>query len=310
MDSQLTPYYDRLCNRQFVLLQCANLLLSFVFYALVGLLPKLAAFYHLDPLALPALPVGQAAVLCLTVGMCLSGPCVGWLVERYRRNRMFVYATALLGIGLLLLPLLVSHSLPPAVWLPVCLASGMCYGVAGRVLTCILIIDKTESRNRTRAGLISATVSLCGAALGVMSVFALSVLSMLYVEVALAAALLLAIVCVRVLSFPFRAPIEGVRMVSLDRFFLPSAWPWFCFTALAALVAGMVVGGWHATQPDTTFLSEVLLPLVGYGLLATQMLGRMTQRGQHCQRGTLLSTFFMAQNAGLPLGFVLAQVSF
>lgn len=308
MDSQLTPVYNHLCNREFLLLQGANLLLSFVFYALVGLLPKLALFYHCDQLVLGTLPVGLTAVLCLVVGMCLSGPSVGWLVEHYRRNRMFVYAAALFGISIVLLPLMVSRCLPPALWLLLCLVAGMCYGVAGRVLTCILIIDKTESFNRNRAGLVSAVVSLFGVLLGVVAVFALSQLSMLYVEIALAACLLVAIVCVRVLNFPFRTPIEDVQPMSFDRFFLPGAWPWFCFIVLAAIVVGMIMGRYHALVPDTSFLSQVLLPMVGYGVLAVEMLKNMTERGLHCQRSTLLSTFFMAQNAGLPIGLVLSQL--
>lgn len=309
MDTQLTPYHNKLWNSGFLLLQCANVLLSFVFYALMGLLPKLTFFYSADTTQLGVLPVGGVAVLCMAVGISLSGPYVGWLVERFRRNRMFVYSTCLLAVCLVLLPFSVRRNFTVVVWLLLLsLCVGMLYGVAGRVLTCTLIIDKTESFNRTQAGLVSSAASLVGALAGLASVFILCRLPMLYVEVFFVVVLLLAVVCVRVLRFPFRAPIETARPFSLDRFFQPSAWPWFCCMALAAGFVGFLAGRYHGIMPGTRFLSEVLLPIVGFGILANRILKIMTERGSHCQRGTLLSTCFMAQNAGIPLGFALAQM--
>lgn len=309
MDSQLTPVYNRLLNRDFLLLQCANLLLSVSFWAVVSLYPLLESYYLLGKTTISN-PVCTIALICLVLGICVSGLHVAWLVERYRRNHVFLFSTFLFGLILLFMLLDVKSGFSMFQWCFLSFIAGSLYGVAGRVLTCTLLIDKTESFNRTRAGLISAFISILALLIVHVFLFSLSTLPLFTLQIILVLTLLLSMLCIRMLEFPFRAPIERTTLISFDRFFQSESLPWFFCVSAAAILVGYLIGRNHGILPFTILLSHVIFPVIGYGIFSIRILQIMTQCGKHCQRSTLLSTFFMAHNAGLTLGFALSKINF
>lgn len=301
MDTQLTPYHNKLLNSGFFLLQCANALLTFLFYWFVDSVFREGGCVWSASHA-------SVAILGLTAGLCLSGTYVGWLVERFRRNRVCVNATCLFGLCFLLLKLPVDGRTACWIRMLLCPLAGWFFGIAGRVLTCTLVIDKTESFNRTRAGLVTFSVSLLGTFLSVVLFPLLMFVPMVTVVLLICALLLGAVLCIRVLRFPFRTPIETAHPFSLDRFFLPSIWPWFVCLILAAVVVGILASCYQPLNFGKSLLSDVLFPLLGYAIFGLSVLRLLTTNGLHCQRGTILSTCFMAQNVGIPLGYALAQI--
>lgn len=152
MDTQYTPTYNRLWNREFTLLTIAELLLCISCYMTIPLLPfRLTTEEHASSC------LASFTIVTFIIGVCISGFFGSWLIQNYRRNKVFLVSAICLGATILGLSAFefqeqpIVREIEEYTLLAICFASGAVFGTAKRVLSCTLLIDKTESCNRTDA---------------------------------------------------------------------------------------------------------------------------------------------------------------
>lgn len=242
----------------------ANLLLTMSVYLMVPVLPEwMRTEYSGEKPLIIGLVMGVFAL-----GMFALGPFCSYLVQRFRRNHVCMYALLCVSLCSAVFCYAEHEDIRISIsqLLVLRFSQGALFGLAKMVLTSTLIIDTCESFKRTEAnhsaawfgrfavslgpmtGLIIASCYGCGWAFGVSA--ALGVCAVLLVSS---------------VRFPFRSPAEDVKMVSLDRFFLPAGFPLFFNLVFITMVAGLVF--------------SMRLPLHYYGLLmAGFMLALLAQR--------------------------------
>lgn len=128
------------------------------------------------------------------------------------------------------------------------------FGQAKRVLSCTLLIDKTESCHRTEANYTAIWTARMMVVAGPILAMQLSnpAQNTLFYGVG-AVASLVAVLLVLTVKFPFRAPEEGTRVISIDRFFLPSGWN----VAIVIALMGGAFGILMVTHASNEFLLAV-----------------------------------------------------
>lgn len=252
MDNQYTPTYHRLWNHEFVVLLVAEMLLCLSCYMTVPTLPfRLLAAGSQD------INWALMTMAAFVVGMCLSGLFGCWLIQRYRRNKVFFLSACLLAACIFafsLLDMSANYAATPHlpyVVLATCTASGCAFGSAKRVLSCTLLIDKTESCNRTEANYVAIWIARMTVVAGPVATISLrhEMPNTWFYGTAAAIALASATLVMSV-KFPFRAPEEGTHIISFDRFFLPKSWNVALVITLMAASLGIVI--------STRFNLEVL----------------------------------------------------
>lgn len=223
-----------LWHREFWNIAVAELLLSASVYCYLPALPM--DFYH----------AGQpwstivSCFLGYMVGLFLLGGLVYHLIQRYRRNHVCelgLLFTAALQAAFYFLPQL--HQ--PVYFLLVSLVSGAFIGLSQMVLLSTLVIDKTESFQRTEANYIVSWFNRLALAIGplagivVYQFFGINIVFLTSAGLALAALLFIASV-----HFPFKTPDDDQKLFSCDRFFLKSGFPlfanFFCLTFATGLM--------------------------------------------------------------------------
>jgi hypothetical protein len=192
-------------------------------------------------------------------------------VQRYRRNMMCVWAillTAGIQIGLYYI------DKSDAAVFPVILLqrvlTGALFGVAQMILASTLIIDTSESFQRTEANHSASWFSRFALSLGPMAGILVYQLygfeALLLTSVACAAG---AVVLILFVHFPFRSPAENIQLFSFDRFFLPQSWPLFINLMVITVLAGMLM---------TTGLSEHFYGMMMAGFLLALLAQRFAFR--------------------------------
>ncbi len=252
---------DKLWTRHFRRICIANLLL---FISLYSLFPALAPA-EAKRLELPVAQIG-VTYLFLTLGMFLIGPFHAYLVDAYKRKRVYIFsgammAAATVGYGMVddFLQLLL-----------LCLAQGVAFGMAATA-GITLAIDMTGSALRSAGNVAFAWTGclgmIIGAALGseLYAVYEFSTL--LYVSVGTGVTGILFMAGVYV---PFRAPIV-TRLYSFDRFFLFRGWVPALNLILIAFVPGLLIPMVHSYLEEyLRWQTDVYLPFfvpVGVGFL-------------------------------------------
>ena len=249
MNNQDTPVHIRLWHHDFWLLVVANLLLTMSVYMLIPTFPQwLMGEQQFTP--------GQTglSMAVFAVGLYLLGAQCSWLVQRFRRNVVCMWAIAALALNVLVLgyfsPL---TSFPKALIQRFTL--GAAFGLAQMILSSTLIIDTCESHQRTEANFGAAWFSRFALSLGPVAGLAIAFLPaesyltplgcrlsqitpVLFVSGILA---LVSVLLISRVSFPFRTPEEGVSVASLDRFFLPSGFLLFFNLLLISMVVGLTL---------------------------------------------------------------------
>ena len=264
MNSQSTPVHIRLWHREFWLMAIANFLLTTSVYMLVPTMPQ----WLLKVQAFSPVETG-IAMAAFGFGLFTLGIFVSFLVQHYRRNQVCVIAViavaALIGLLYYLdgqlfqfcdLQLVIIQRF----------ALGAAFGLAQMVLTSTLIIDTSESFQRTEANHSAAWFSRFALSIGPMAGLLLERLVtyhvMLLAAMGCAAVVVLLILLVH---FPFRAPEEDVPMVSLDRFFLPHGFPLFVNLQLITLAVGILF---------SVMLSELFFAMMMVGFLGALLAQR------------------------------------
>ena len=253
MDTQNTPVHISLWHADFWILAIANLLITMSVYMLIPILP----IWMLGTAGLSQQAVGTVMGV-YGIGLFLLGGFCNWLVQRYRRNRVCLWAIALVFLSLLGC-WLVERELQQS-WLQYRLllflriVLGAAFGLVQMILSSTLIIDKSESFQRTEANHASAWFGRFALSLGPMLgiVFARTSFSPLFASAALA---LVAYLLLATVKFPFRTPDDGVKKISGDRFFLPDAKWLFLNLFLICLSVGILM----STQYTAMFFAMVMV---------------------------------------------------
>ena len=253
MDTQNTPVHISLWHADFWILAIANLLITMSVYMLIPILP----IWMLGTAGLSQQAVGTVMGV-YGIGLFLLGGFCNWLVQRYRRNRVCLWAIALVFLSLLGC-WLVERELQQS-WLQYRLllflriVLGAAFGLVQMILSSTLIIDKSESFQRTEANHASAWFGRFALSLGPMLgiVFARTSFSPLFASAALALA---AYILLATVKFPFRTPDDGVKKISGDRFFLPDAKWLFLNLFLICLSVGILM----STQYTAMFYAMVMV---------------------------------------------------
>lgn len=282
MNSQSTPVHIRLWHRDFWLMAIANFLLTMSVYLLVPTLPH----WLLMEQKFSPLETG-IAMASFGFGLFALGMFVSFLVQHYRRNQVCVGAviavSALIGLLYYLNGLRFQFCDLQMIILQR-FALGAAFGLAQMVLTSTLIIDTSESFQRTEANHSAAWFSRFALSLGPMTGLLLERLVSYHV-VLLAAMGCAAVVAVLILMvhFPFRAPEDDVPTVSLDRFFLPHGFPLFVNLQLITLAMGIL----FSTISSELFFAMMMVGFLG-ALLAQRFVFRNAELKSEVITGLIL----------------------
>ena len=253
MDTQNTPVHISLWHADFWILAITNLLITMSVYMLIPILPV----WMLGSAGFSQQAVGVVMGV-YGIGLFLLGGFCNWLVQRYRRNRVCLWAIALVFLALLgcwLVERELHQSwLQYRVLLFLRLVLGAGFGLVQMILSSTLIIDKSESFQRTEANHASAWFGRFALSLGPMLsiVFARTTFSPILASAALALA---AYILLATVKFPFRTPDDGVKKISGDRFFLPVAKWLFLNLFLICLSVGILM----STQFTAMFYAMVMV---------------------------------------------------
>ena len=240
MNSQSTPVHIRLWHKDFWLMAIANFLLAMTVYMLVPTMPR----WLMEIQNFSAQEAG-IAMAAFGVGLFALGAFVSYMVQHYRRNLVCIVAVlieALLITALYYIDGLHMRVADPMVVYVQRFAQGAVFGLAQMVLTSTLIIDTSESFQRTEANHSAAWFSRFALSMGPMAGLLIGrVAGFHYVLLGTMACALAVVVLVLLVNFPFRTPQDDIPTVSLDRFFLPHGFPLFFNLQLVTLAVGMIL---------------------------------------------------------------------
>lgn len=239
MYTQNTPIHVSLWHRGFWLLAIANMLLSMSVYMFIPVMP----LWLMNRLGMDPLSVGVAMGV-YGVGVFLLGGFCSYLIQRYRRNRVCIWSVIGMMVCLALL-WVVTDVVPcckPWMVYVLRLCVGALFGLADMVLASTLIIDQCESFQRTEANYAASWFRRFALSLGpVLSIYCYHVYGFSRVLLLSGITALVSIILIRIVKFPFKAPDETMTVVSLDRFFLPQAFPLFLNLLMVSTLFGMIV---------------------------------------------------------------------
>ena len=209
-------------------------------YVLVPTFP----LWMLETEKFSALEIGLS-MGAFAVGLYMFGILCTWLVQRFRRNRVCIFSiAAMIGSVSMLYYIQDVKSELVEFWFILLqrLLFGATFGLAQMVLVSTLIIDVSESYNRTEANYSSAwfarfSLSL-GSVLGLLMYYYQNFDAVLLSSIFCASSSILLILAV---NFPFRTPSDTIHIVSRDRFLLSNSLPLYFNFLLFAVVVGMLM---------------------------------------------------------------------
>ncbi len=242
MDTQNTPIHLRLWHHDFWRLLFANMLLAMSVYMLIPVLPQwLGERGIVDGKLSMAMVMGAYGV-----GLFVFGPFSNYLIQRYRRNHVCVWSMVALMLVMAGMWACIkeNESWHMGEWTFVALRLllGVAFGLAQIVFSSTLVIDATESFQRTEACHASAWFARFAFSLG--PCLSLLVNSYFSFEVTMAVAIALlagSVVLLQMVHFPFRAPDDLTKVVSTDRFFLTNGKWLFINLILITTVMGLIM---------------------------------------------------------------------
>ena len=218
----------------------ANLLLTMSVYMLIPTLPLWLADSQGMTLEQVGLVMGAFGA-----GLFLLGAFTSFLVQHYRRNWVCITAVLIMiGMTALLYYLdgkaVTGDRFGLLLWQRVLF--GAAFGLAQMVLASTLIIDTSESFQRTEANHSASWFARFSLSLGPVAGLVLYPLFGFRTVLLVAAGCdLLAVILILLIHFPFRAPDDHVPVISFDRFFLPQGILLFINLLLITLAAGLVL---------------------------------------------------------------------
>jgi MFS family permease len=240
MNTQNTPVHIKLWHRDFWLMAISSLLLTMSLYILIPVMPRwMMEVHHFTPVE-----TGRSMGV-FGLGLYVMGMFCSWLVQRYRRNVVCMWSMVALIVNLALLWYIDTLHKELAVFSVIMLhrfVLGATFGLAQMVLSSTLIIDTCESFQRTEANHSASWFARFALSLGPLAgliVYALDGFSS--VVLCAVGCVVCALLLVKIITFPFRTPEEGVKVVSLDRFFLTHGFVLFVNLLLVTTVVGLLL---------------------------------------------------------------------
>lgn len=231
----------------------ASLLLTMAVYALIPVMPRwLMEVENFTPVE-----AGRSMGV-FGLGLYLFGATCSWMVQRYRRNVVCMWA--MIGVALDIALLWYIDGLRSQFiefWIIMVqrFLLGATFGLAQMVLSSTLIIDTCESFQRTEANHSATWFARLALALGPWAgLLVHDFYGFDGVVLGAAALALLALLLVKTVTFPFRTPEEDVHVASLDRFFLPHGFVLFVNLLLVSTVIGLLL----ALTPAYDFFAWVM----------------------------------------------------
>ena len=268
MNSQNTPVHIRLWHRDFWLMAMSNLLLTIAIYMLIPVMP--GWLMQTENLTMQETGIIMGA---FGVGIFLFGCFTSFLVQHFRRNVACIWAVMLMGALLgwiYYLDLQKSQFFGFPILLVQRLALGAAFGVAQMILSSTLIIDTCESFQRTEANHSASWFSRFALSIGPLTgILVERYAGFSNVLLVAIGCTLAAIIFVMLVHFPFRTPAEDVRVVSLDRFFLPQGWPLTMSLTIVTFIMGLLL---------TIEISELFYGMVMVGFLVALLAQRFAFR--------------------------------
>ncbi len=239
MNSQNTPVHIRLWHHDFWRMAIANMLLTMSVYMLIPILPLWLA----DSVELDNEQIGIVMGV-FGVGLFLFGALTSYLVQRFRRNQVCVWSILGMLACLAFLYYLDKYNktCTYSMMLVQRVAFGAFFGLAQMVLASTLIIDTSESFQRTEANHSASWFSRFAMSLGPLAAL------MIYPWDGISAVLLasggcavLSVILILLVHFPFRAPEDNVSHFSCDRFLLTQGFILFINLFLITLATGLLL---------------------------------------------------------------------
>lgn len=240
MNTPNTPVHIHLWHRDFWLLVLSALLLTMAVYVLIPVLPQ----WFMQEENFTPEETGLS-IAAFALGLYVFGAHCSWLVQHYRRNVVFMWAV--FGVALDAGLLWYINSLRcefVELWIILLqrFFLGAAYGLAQMVLMSTLIIDTSESAQRTEANYFAAWFSRFALATGPLAGLLLYQYEgfdgMVGLSVGCA---VVALLLIKTVNFPFRTPDDKLRVTSLDRFFLVQGGVLFVHLLFIALVVGLLL---------------------------------------------------------------------
>ena len=268
MNTQNTPVHIRLWHRDFWLMAMANLLLTVAVYVLIPVMPGWLMQTENLTMRETGLVMGAFGI-----GIFLFGCFTSFLVQHFRRNIACIWAVLLMAAllaWLYYLDMQKSQFFDFPVLMVQRMALGAAFGVAQMILSSTLIIDTCESFQRTEANHSASWFSRFALSIGPMTgiiverMAGFSTVLLVAIGCSLAAILFILLV-----HFPFRTPEETVKVVSLDRFFLPQGWPLTLNLIIVTFVMGLLL---------STMFSELFYGMVMVGFMVALLAQRFAFR--------------------------------
>ena len=235
MYTQNTPGHVRLWHHDFWRLAMANLFLSMAVYMQIPMLPLWLEGCSKMDVAI-AMGIFGIGIFCL-------GPFCSYLVQHYRRSHVYVTSVFVMVACLAVLLYQMSNNdiQMERVWLSRVVMGGA-YGLAQMILLSTLVIDTTESFQRTEANHSAAWFGRFGLSLG--PILALAIYPFFGFSGTMICAMacsLIAVILVLLVHFSFKAPEEKLLMVNLDRFYLPHGSILFLNLFLTTIAVGIIL---------------------------------------------------------------------
>ena len=262
MNTQNTPVHITLWHKGFWLLLLANLFLTMSIYALVPVLPIwLMTYEHFSPLY-TGMSMGAFAF-----GMFGFGFFCSYLVQRFRRNVVCIYSILLMALLITAIYYIDDHHITMIdVWIIISqrFLLGASFGLAQMILSSTLIVDTSESFQRTEANHSTSWFARFAISLGPLAAIVMNHhFGVSAVLIMSAAFCLISVMLIRMVDFPFRAPDEHQTVFSLDRFFLPHGFTLFINLLLITIAVGLIL----SIELSFTFYGMLMVGFV-FSLLA------------------------------------------
>ena len=279
MNTQNTPVHIRLWHRDFWLMAMANLLLTVAVYVLIPVMPGWLMQTENLTMRETGLVMGAFGI-----GIFLFGCFTSYLVQHFRRNIACIWAVLLMAAllaWLYYLDLQKSQFFDFPVLLVQRMGLGAAFGVAQMILSSTLIIDTCESFQRTEANHSASWFSRFALSIGPLTGIIVERMAgfdkVLLVSIGCT---LVAILFILFVHFPFRTPEENVRVVSLDRFFMPKGWPLILNMMMVTFVMGLLL---------STMLSELFYGMVMVGFMVALLAQRFVFRDAELESEVITS---------------------
>ena len=260
----------------------ANFLLAMSVYILIPVLPA----WMMTCQGMSFFETG-IAFGAFGIGLFLFGLFTSFLVQRYRRNMICVWAIAglIACIGLLYYFDIYKDAEDSFVFVLLQrLLLGASFGLAQMVLSSTLIIDTCESFQRTEANHSASWFSRFALSLGPMTGLILYPLVGFHnVLLVAGGCALLAIILILLVRFPFRAPDDHIPTVSLDRFFLPHGFILFVNLLLITIATGILLSLSH----DVRFFGMMMVGFL-LAILAQRFVFREAELKSEVVSGLIL----------------------